>query len=129
MRKIVQTVYRKRIRCDSRHRPNAIFSNIASFALKAAGGEDWLIKRNIHHETSCIILSPMKVNMCVHKSVQYMTRTMEIVPVLYKTAGGQLRNKTEVHAALLAINEGFYNFTHQHCSHLVIFIIEYFDLI
>ena len=45
--------------------------------------------------------------MCVHKSVQYMTRTMEMVtismPVLYKTAGGQLRNKTEVHAAILAI--------------------------
>ena len=27
------------------------------------------------------------------------------------------------------IYEGFYNFRHQHCPHLVIFIIEYFDLI
>ena len=25
--------------------------------------------------------------------------------------------------------EGFYNFKHQHCPHLLIFIIEYFDLI
>ena len=56
--------YRKRKRCetphpfmalkrdplhDSRHRPNA--SNIALFALKAAGSDDWL-KRNIHHDTT-----------------------------------------------------------------------------
>ena len=41
---------------DFRHRPNAIFSNTASFALKAAGGDDWL-KRNIHPETPCILLS------------------------------------------------------------------------
>ena len=27
---------------DFRHHPNAIFSNIASFAHKAAGGDDWL---------------------------------------------------------------------------------------
>ena len=25
--------------------------------------------------------------------------------------------------------EGFHNFQHQHCPHLVIFVIEYFDLI
>ena len=29
----------------------------------------------------------------------------------------------------IGLNEGFYNFKHQHCPHLVIFIIEYFDLI
>ena len=52
---------------DFRHRPNAIFSNIASFALKAAGGDDWL-KKN-HYETPCILLSSMKVNMCVHQRV------------------------------------------------------------
>ena len=27
------------------------------------------------------------------------------------------------------VYEGFYNFEHQHCPHLVIFIIRYFDLI
>ena len=27
------------------------------------------------------------------------------------------------------VYEGFYNFKHQHCPHLVIFIIVYFDLI
>ena len=27
------------------------------------------------------------------------------------------------------IAEGFYNFKHQHCPHLVIFIIKYFDVI
>ena len=57
---------------DFRHRPNAIFSNIASFAPKAAGGDDRL-KRNIHHET---LLSSMKVAMFVHQSVQCMTRTI-----------------------------------------------------
>ena len=40
---------------DFRHRSNAIFSNIASFALKAAVGEHWL-KRNIHHETPLLII-------------------------------------------------------------------------
>ena len=60
---------------DFSNRPNAIFSNIASFALKAAGGDDWL-KRNIHHETPCILLSSMKVNMCVHQRVQCMTRAI-----------------------------------------------------
>ena len=29
----------------------------------------------------------------------------------------------------VVLHEGFYNFKHQHCPHLVIFIIEYFDLI
>ena len=82
---------------DSRHRPNAIFSNIASFALKAAGNDDWL-KRNIHHETPCILLSSMKVNMYVHQSVKCMTRT------IYKTAGDLLRNKNEAHTALLPTN-------------------------
>ena len=47
---------------DNRHRPNAIFSNIASFALKAAGSDDWL-KINRRHEASCILLSSIKVNM------------------------------------------------------------------
>ena len=83
---------------DFRHCPYAIFSNIASFALKAAGGDDWL-KRNIHHETPCILLSSMMVNTCVglHQRVQCMT-------VLYKTTGGILRSKTEVHTALLPTN-------------------------
>ena len=58
-----------------RHRPNAIFSKIASFALKAAGDDDWL-KKNIHHETPCILLSSMKVNMCVHQRVQCTTGTI-----------------------------------------------------
>ena len=103
---------RKRTRCETvphpfmalkrdlllefRHRPNAIFSNIASFALKAAGGDEWL-KRNIHHETPWVILGSMKVNMCVHQMVQCMT-------LLYKTTGGLLRNKTEAHTALLPTN-------------------------
>ena len=56
---------------DFRHRPNAIFSNIASFALKATGGDDW-IKRNIHHETPCILLSSMKVNIaCTPEGTMY----------------------------------------------------------
>ena len=67
---------------DFHQRPNAIFSNIASFALKAAGGHDWL-KRNIPHETPCILLSSMKVNMCVHQRVQCMS-------LLYKTTGGSI---------------------------------------
>ena len=33
---------------DNGHRPNVIFSNIASFALKAAGSDDWL-KINSRH--------------------------------------------------------------------------------
>ena len=76
------TYSRKRTRCET-----------APHSFKAAGGDDWL-KRNIHHETPCILLSSMKVNMCVHQRVQCMT-------VLYKTTGGLLRNKTEVHTALL----------------------------
>ena len=36
---------------------------------------------------------------------------------------------TEIHDIDKYIYEGFYNFKHQHCPHLVIFIIEYFDLI
>ena len=40
---------KKDLLVDNHHRPNAIFSNIASFALKAAGSDDWL-KRNSRHE-------------------------------------------------------------------------------
>ena len=83
---------KKDLLLNFRHSPNAIFSNLASFALKAAGRDDWF-KKNIHHETPCILLSSMKVNMCVHQRVQCMTRT-------YKTTGNLLRNKTEVHTAL-----------------------------
>ena len=32
-------------------------------------------------------------------------------------------------AMVICVYEGFYNYKHQHCPHLVIFIIEYFDLI
>ena len=70
---------KKDLLLDSHHRPNAIFSKITSFALKAAGGDDWL-KINIRHETPCILSSSMKVcttDVCtVHLSVQCMTHTL-----------------------------------------------------
>ena len=52
------------------HRLNAIFSNIASFALNAAGGDDWL-KINIRHETPCIIFSSLKVNLYTPERTMY----------------------------------------------------------
>ena len=48
----------------------AIFSNIASFACKAAGGDGWL-KINIRHETPSILLSSMKVNMYTPECTMY----------------------------------------------------------
>ena len=81
---------------DFRHRPNAIFSNIASFALKAAGGDDWL-KKNIHHETPCFSFQLNEgQHVCTPESTMYDPYS--------KTARGLLRNKTEVHTAILPTN-------------------------
>ena len=40
-----------------------------------------------------------------------------------------LKKPKNNHSIAWYIEEGFYNFKPQHCPHLVIFIIEYFDLI
>ena len=67
-----------------RHPSNAIFSNIASVALKAAAGDNWL-KRNIHHETPCILLSSMKVNMCSPEGTMYDPYYIRLLGVYYVT--------------------------------------------
>ena len=73
---------------DSRHRPNDIFSNIASFALKGAGGDDWL-KINIRHETPCIISSSIKVNsgqhVCSPERTMYDPYCIRLLRVYYVT--------------------------------------------
>ena len=81
-----------------RHRPNAIFSNIASFALKAAGGDDWLKKYS-----SWDTMYSFKLNEGQHVCRPY-TRGHNVWRVLYKTTGGLLRNNTEVHTALPTTN-------------------------
>ena len=67
---------------DFPHSPNAIFSNIASFALKAAGGDDWL-KRN---ETP---LYSFKLNegqhVCTPEGTMYHPYYIRLLGVYYVT--------------------------------------------
>ena len=65
---------------DSRHLPNAIFSKIASFALKAAGGDDWL-KRNIHHKTPCKLNEGRHV--CTPEGTMYDPYYIRLLGVYY----------------------------------------------
>ena len=65
----------------------------------------------------------------LHGKVKYISQTSE-------NSFGRLpylkTRQDSIHMLFLkyiCIYEGFYNFKHQHRPHLVIFIIEYFDLI
>ena len=65
----------------------------------------------------------------LHGKVEYISQTSE-------NSFGRLpylkTGQDSIHMLFfksICIYEGFYNFKHQHRPHLVIFIIEYFDLI